>query len=141
MLNVLNDTPVYKSSEIDKLIQSANGYEIVDTLPSIAGANVGIIYYKKTGTTVPDVKGYRRADDIDSTRDLYPTPTALYNTPVYQYLPALLPYVIGKDNTGHRIWCTMTTNIQNSVPLSDDEIRTIWHNYDHISPVLTVVEP
>lgn len=141
MLNVVNDTPVYKADEIDRLIRFANGYEIVDELPPIASANIGLVYYKKTDTTVPDIKGYRRADDTDNTRDLYPTPTALYNTPVYQYLPALLPYVIGKDNTGHRIWCTMVTDVQNSAPLSDAEILEIWHNYDYISPVLTVIEP
>lgn len=131
MLNVLGGVKVYDAKEIDSMMRTTHGFTIVNTLPPIQTANIGLVYYKTTAQAVTEIKGYRRIDDTDDTDDLTPEPDATHVIPVYISRPALIPYIIGVVN-GHRVWYTVAGHPVDSSPISDEEILAIWHRYDEI---------
>lgn len=131
MLNVLGGVKVYTTTEINSMIKRSHGFDIVNELPPIQTADIGIVYYKTTSKCVVEIKGYRKIDDPDDTDDLTPEPDAEHVIPVYISRPALVPYIIGIVN-GRRVWYTVAGQTVDTSPISDEEILAIWHSYDTI---------
>lgn len=83
MLNLLGKTRVMTAKEVVNLFNtvSSNGFKVVDELPSLATAQRGVTYYKRSSDKYIDEDGDERS--------------------VY------VPYVLGDDpSTGDTVWYT-----------------------------------
>lgn len=129
MLNVLGGVKIYTAPEVDKLIGKASGHAIVVSLPPLASAMVGTVYYKKTAVTKKELKGYRKASDTegDYTSDLRASPEGEYTVAVYDRYSMLVPYIVGTDSSGNRAWYT-TGTLDSSGPITEEEVLQIWRD-------------
>lgn len=130
-LNVMGGVKVYTVPEVDNLIKRSNGYMIVDKLPALATAKAGMVYYKKAQQTIPELVGYRRAEDIngDSTSDLAETMGGMYTVAVYVNRPTLTPYIVGTTPVGGRVWYTTTEHSAEMRALTEQEVLDIWNRH------------
>lgn len=142
MLNVLGGVKVYTVPEIDMLIKSANGYTVVDKLPTLSSANTGLVYYKKSTSVISELKGYKREGDSDDTEFIKEEidEDEGYTVPVYTKLPVLIPYIVGHDEKGRKMWYTTSAKNSESTPLTDEEIKAIWKKYDYTYPKMLITQ-
>ena len=132
-LNVMGGYRVYTVPEIDAMLKKMAGFVIVDKLPELSAANTSLVYYKKTKDTVKDITGYANPDnpaDISEEED------DTHTEPIYTERPALIPYIIGNDADGNKVWYTTGSNVNDQVPLTNEEINTIWDSIDFVHTTL-----
>lgn len=124
-LNVLGGNKIYTVPEIDTLLKNMAGFAIVDKLPDIATANTKLVYYKKSKDKLQEITGY---GNPDNSSDVSEEQDSIHTEPIYTERPLLVPYIIGNDTTGNKVWYTTGSAAKDHAAIPEETVLEIWKN-------------